>query len=55
MTDPTPTSGAGLRHPTSDEATLRRWLTAGVGATAVIVLSLPVYLVKERTTGVVVG
>jgi predicted CXXCH cytochrome family protein len=35
----------------ADSADLRRWVTAGVIATAVIVLSLPLYLVKERLVG----
>jgi tetratricopeptide (TPR) repeat protein len=33
------------------EATLLRWLMAGVGAMTVIVLSFPIYLVKERMLG----
>jgi hypothetical protein len=32
----------------ADGGDLQRWVTAGVVATAVIVLSLPLYLVKER-------
>ncbi len=42
------------RHESADAASaalergLGRWITAGVAATAVIVLSLPLYLVKER-------
>jgi len=34
--------------PPADGADLQRWVAAGVVATAVIVLSLPLYLVRER-------
>ena len=33
------------------EVNLSRWLATGVGAMAAIVLSFPIYLVKERITG----
>ncbi len=51
MTDPTPSQAVPTGEPATNEATLRRWLSAGVGATAVIVLSFPIYLVKERMIG----
>ncbi len=35
----------------TSDATLRRWLLAGVAATALIALSLPVYLVRQRIAG----
>ncbi len=38
----------GTPPSAADGADLQRWITAGVVATAVIVLSLPLYLVKER-------
>jgi len=37
--------------PTLDEAHLDRWLLIGVIATAVIVLSFPIYLLRERAAG----
>jgi predicted CXXCH cytochrome family protein len=39
------------QSPAADGSDLQRWVTAGVVATAVIVLSLPLYLVKERLAG----
>ena len=51
MTDPTPSQAVPTGEPTTNEETLRRWLTVGVGAMTVIVLSFPIYLVKERMIG----
>jgi tetratricopeptide (TPR) repeat protein len=44
-------SGAGAATPgTGEEQALTRWLTLGVVATAAIVLSFPLYLVRDRLT-----
>ncbi len=41
----------GVQPSPAADGDLQRWVTAGVVATAVIVLSLPLYLVKERFAG----
>ncbi len=53
MTDLPPNPDTRPAPSAGDEAALGRWLTAGVGAMAVIVLSFPMYLVKERVGRVV--
>ena len=39
------------RQPSGDAAVPRRWVMIGVIASVVIVLSLPVYLLKQRMVG----
>ena len=51
MTKPTEPGTDPARAVPNEDAALRRWVIAGVAATAVIVLSLPLYLARQALRG----